>query len=152
MIRWNPVREWANLRAMDRFFDETWRAARPVTEVVNAHRFPLDIHESDNAYVVIASLPGFKTDDLNISLNDDVLTISAERLQEAPQEGFQAALTERRNGKFSRSIRLPYPVNADAVDATLDAGVLTLTLPKTPEAQPRLITVKSGVNGSPSNN
>lgn len=152
MIRWNPTRDFSNFRAMDRFFDDALRGNRQALAAATTQRFPLDVHESKDAYVVIASLPGFNTENINISIEDDVLTITAERAQEEVTEGTNIVLSERRHGKFSRSIRLPQAINVDAVEANLDAGLLTLSLPKSPEAQPRLITVKAGKNGSPSNN
>lgn len=150
LIRWNPVRELAAMQsAMDRLFDETWRTVRPAADNSADYRLALDVHENAGNYVVYASLPGVSADHLNISLHDDVLTISGELPAVEASEGVQSLLSERVTGKFTRSIRLPQPVNADAVEASLDAGVLTLTLPKVPELQPRTINVKTG---APSHN
>ena len=150
LIRWNPVREVAAMQsAMDRWFDESWRTIRP-TEANSTYRLALDVHETAEVYTLIASLPGINADALNISLDDDVLTISAELPAVTTEEGTKALLNERTYGKFSRSVRLPRPVNADAVEATLENGILTLNLPKTPELQPRTISVKT--NGTHSNN
>jgi HSP20 family protein len=88
---------------------------------------------------------------INISFQDDVLTISGEIPQPAIAENEQARtlLFERSYGKFSRSIRLAQPIDADHVEASYENGVLTLTLAKAPEAQPRLIPVKTnGVKAS----
>lgn len=142
MIRWNPLRELAAMQsAMDRMFEETWRGARAnVAELA----LPIDVYETETGYQVTASLPGLASDQVNISLHDNVLTISGELPASPHQENARALLVERSSGRFSRSIRLPEPVAADQVEAALENGVLHLTLPKTPEAQPRLIPVRSG--------
>jgi HSP20 family protein len=142
MIRWNPLRELAAMQsAMDRMFEETWRGAR-----ANAAELalPIDVYETETGYQVIASLPGLVSDQVHISLHDNVLTISGELPASPHEENARALLVERSSGRFSRSIRLPEPVAADQVEAALENGILHLTLPKTPEAQPRLIPVRSG--------
>ncbi len=145
VVRWNPIREMAAMQgALDRLFDENWRAVR---NGANAGSLALDVHETDQAYVINAVVPGVSADALSISLHDGVLTISGE-VPQAAHENSRALLLERSYGKFQRSIRLPLPVDASAVEATIENGVLTLTLPKSPEAQPRMIPVKSPVTYS----
>ena len=149
IVRWNPIREMAAMQsAMDRLFEETWRGARPS---IAGNALALDVHETDQAYVVHTSLPGVEADKINISFQDDVLTISGEVEQAKTNEdqNTRVLLSERSYGKFSRSIRLAQAIDADKVEATYENGVLTLTLPKAPEAQPRLIPVKTnGVKAS----
>ncbi len=143
LIRWNPVRELAAMQnAMDRLMDESWRGYGNALENMGDLRLTLDVHEAQDHYTVITSLPGIPADKLNISVQDDTLTISGEIPAIAPAEGTRALVTERVSGRFSRVVRLPQPVQADAVEATLDNGVLTLTLPKRPELQPRTVSVK----------
>lgn len=125
--------------ALDRLFDETWRGARNGSDTGS---LALDVHETDNAYLVSAALPGVNADAVNINLLDGVLTISGEVEQHTP-ENSRALMLERGYGKFQRSIRLPQSVDASAVEARMENGVLALTLPKTPEAQPRTIPVKT---------
>lgn len=150
LVRWTPARDFAQMqRAMDRMFDETWRSLQART----ATALPVDVYETDTAYTIVASLPGVKADALNLALHDGVLTISGELQPVALPENATALVVERTAGKFSRSLRLPEAVEASQVEAVLNDGVLTLTLPKTPEAQPRLIPVRqSAVEGSPSAN
>ena len=141
VVRWNPLREIAAAQnAFDRVFAENWNAARNGGS--RSASLALDVHETDQAYVISAVLPGVNADAINISLHDDVLTIAGEVAQ-ATNENSRALLLERVYGKFSRSIRLPKPVDSGAVEAHVENGVLTLTLPKTPEAQPRVIPVKT---------
>jgi HSP20 family protein len=145
IIRWNPIREMAAVQsAMDRFFDETWRGYRNVDTSL---ALPLDVHETDTAYHVVAAVPGVPADTINVNLQDDVLTISGEVPQPTYPEGARALLLERTYGKFSRSVRLPEAVAEDQIEATLDNGVLSLNLPKTPAAQPKQIPVRVSVNG-----
>jgi HSP20 family protein len=149
IVRWNPIREMAAMQsAMDRLFEETWRGARPS---VAGNALALDVHEDDMTYVVHASLPGVEADKINISFQDDVLTISGEVEQTKTNEdqNTRVLLSERSYGKFSRSIRLAQAIDADKVEANYENGVLTLTLPKAPEVQPKLIPVKTnGVKAS----
>ena len=145
IIRWNPVREMAAMQsAMDRFFDETWRGYRNVDTSL---ALPLDVHETETAYHVVAALPGVPSESISVSLHDDVLTITGEVPQPSYPENARALLLERTYGKFSRSVRLPEAVVADQIEANLDNGVLTLNLPKTPEVQPKQIPVRVGTNG-----
>lgn len=141
IVRWNPLREMAAMQgALDRLFDETWRTARSGSDT---GALALDVHETDNAYLVSAALPGVNADAVNINLQDGVLTISGEVEQQTP-ENSRALMLERGYGKFQRSIRLPQSVDTGSVEARMENGVLTLTLPKTPEAKPRTIQVKTG--------
>lgn len=141
VVRWNPLREMAAMQGtLDRLFDESWRSVR---NGANLGSLALDVHETDQAYLVSAAVPGVSADAVSISLHDGVLTISGEIPQSAP-ENSRALTLERIYGKFQRSIRLPQSVDASAVEANIENGVLTLTLPKTPEAQPRVIPVKTG--------
>jgi HSP20 family protein len=145
VIRWNPIREMAAVQsAMDRFFDETWRGYRNVDTSL---ALPLDVHDTETAFHVVAALPGVPADTINVNLQDDVLTISGELPQPTYPENARALLLERAYGKFSRSVRLPEAVVADQIEATLDNGVLRLNLPKSPEAQPKQIPVRVGTNG-----
>jgi HSP20 family protein len=143
VIRWNPVREMAAMQnLMDRMFDENWRAVRP-TNALQGTPLALDVHENTTSYTVTTALPGVNADNIQINLNDDVLTISAEvNEQQFEGEGTRTLMQERTYGKFSRRIRLPHPVNSEAVEAQYVDGVLTLTLPKAENALPRNIPVK----------
>ncbi|MBZ0286005.1 MAG: Hsp20/alpha crystallin family protein [Anaerolineae bacterium] len=141
IVRWNPIREMAAMQsAMDRLFEQSWRGAQPT---VAGNALALDVYENDQAYLVHTSLPGVNADQINISFQDDVLTISGEVEQANVEQNTRVLLSERSYGKFSRSIRLAQAIDADKVEATYENGVLSLTLPKAPEAQPRMIPVKT---------
>ncbi|KAI9334760.1 HSP20-like chaperone [Obelidium mucronatum] len=90
----------------------------------------LDLTENEKGYIVHADLPGVKKDEVNITIKDNILTISGERNTKKDTKDNQRHVIERSFGKFSRSVRLPNDANADAVTATMDHGVLELTLLK----------------------
>lgn len=141
IIRWNPIREMASIQsAMDRLIENTWANAQTIS---NGKSLALDIHETDTAYTVYANVPGLSADQINVRLHDNILTISAEVSPRNVEDKTRVLMQERFYGKLSRSVRLAQPVDQDHVEAVYQDGVLTLTLPKTAEAQPRLIAVKT---------
>ena len=139
IIRWNPFREMAAMQsAMDRLFEDTWRNYEPM-----ATSLALDVHEADNAYTVVTSIPGVKADDIHITMHDGTLTITAEYNQPEVEKDTRVLVNERVYGKFTRSITLPQAIDSEKVNAQFENGVLTLTLPKLPNAQPRQIPVRT---------
>jgi HSP20 family protein len=102
---------------------------------------PLDAHEDKNSFIVRMEVPGLKREDIQVSLQDGVLTISGERAEEKVSEGTEVHRQERFYGKFSRAVTLPTAVAADKVKAAYKDGILTITLPKTEEAKPKQIDV-----------
>lgn len=141
ITRWNPFREMAEMQnRLDRMFDESWRNLRPNWTEGN---LSLDVHETDDNYTVVANLPGLNADDIDVQLQDGTLTISAEINETHKEENARILMQERFIGKIRRSIVLPQHVDMEKVDASYSNGVLTLTLPKTAEAQPRRIAIKS---------
>jgi len=101
----------------------------------------LDVEENDNDYIVRANLPGISQDDINVSVHEDVLTVSAETAAENRDENSKVLIRERRYGKFSRSLRFPTTVDGNAVEASFENGVLSITLPKADHVKPRQIPV-----------
>jgi HSP20 family protein len=100
-----------------------------------------DIEKTDEGYVLHAEVPGVDADDIEITIEDNTVTVRGERrfYDERDEDGFNRI--ERRFGSFHRSIRLPEPINADAVEARHDNGVLTLTIPTREDAKARRIKV-----------
>ncbi|MEJ2600912.1 MAG: Hsp20/alpha crystallin family protein [Anaerolineales bacterium] len=147
LSNWDPFRElWNMRRMMNRFVDEAFD--RQVTGwAPEEWGLALDVSEKEDQFVVKASIPGINPDDLDITFNNDVLTIKGEVQSEEESENERYHLRERRYGHFSRSITLPTKVKADKISANYDAGVLTLTLPKAEEAKPKRIAIKAGKTG-----
>ena len=105
----------------------------------------MDISEDDQAFKVSAELPGAKPEDVEVTVDDDLLTIRAERTQERETNRRNYHLVERSVGVFQRSLRLPAPVDAGKVQASFDNGVLTVTIPKEgSQARSRRVQVRSG--------
>ncbi len=111
----------------------------PATDGDWIGKYPADVREDDDAFHVEAELPGFVRDEIDVSLEDGTLTITAQRKSEEKQG--ETHLHERRYTKVARSFRLPTPVDDTKVEAKLDHGVLHLTLPKRDEVKPRRIKV-----------
>jgi HSP20 family protein len=99
------------------------------------------VYENETGLTLVADVPGLRESDLELSLDKDVLTLGGERKLAVPEK-HTVHRQERRGSRFQRQFTLPYKVNADAMSAELKDGVLTVKLPKAPEAQPRKIAVK----------
>lgn len=94
-----------------------------------------DVAESDNGIEITAELPGLDEKDVEISLSDDLMTIRGEKKVEEEKQEQDYYLSERHYGSFMRSFRVPDSVNQDQIKANFDKGVLTITMPKRPEAK-----------------
>ena len=127
LLRWDPFRgEWGGFGQSVEFVP----------------RF--DVKETKDAYVISADLPGVKDEDLNVSLNGNLLTISGTREEEHQEAGESYYAMERSHGSFARSFTMPDGVDGDSVTADLKQGVLTVRIPKKPEAQPKRIAIGKG--------
>ena len=104
----------------------------------------VDVREDEDHYYFTAELPGLSKDDIEITLQDGVLTINGEKKDERKEEKNGYHLRERRYGKFSRSFRLPTEVDPNKVGAHLKDGVLSVTLDKAEAIKPKTIEVKAG--------
>jgi HSP20 family protein len=141
-VMWSSLNRWANLRDdLDTLLELPFltggsRQAQLFTGWTPA----LDLYQSNDNVVAIVELPGMRKEDIEISLQDGMLTIGGERKSEENGNG-ENARTERFTGKFRRSITLPTRVDANKVNATYKDGLLTVTLPKAEEAKPKQIQV-----------
>ena len=108
----------------------------------------MDISEDDRAFKVVAEMPGARPEDVEVLVEDDLLTIRAERTQERETHRRNYHVVERSMGVFQRALRLPAPVDAGKVQASFDNGVLTVTIPKEgSQARSRRVQVRSGAGG-----
>lgn len=104
---------------------------------------PLNLYETDDAYLLTAELPGIAPEELEITLEGSTVTLRGER-KTVTEEGAAVHRSERAVGSFRRAIDLPVPIDSEKVEAVHRNGVLTLRLPKAPEHRPRQISVKAG--------
>lgn len=105
--------------------------------------FPLtNVTEDSNNYYLRAELPGIQSDELYIQVTSDGISISGERKIPEEENGVRYHRREREAGKFARSINLPGDIDVNGVEASLENGILTITIPKAEVAKPRQITVK----------
>jgi HSP20 family protein len=113
------------------------------SNIERAANVAIDVKETEDAYTVHAELPGVKKQDLDISINEGVLTINAEtRFEHAENQDGRVLRQERRYGKYVRSMRLGNDVDDSAVTADYSDGILTLKLPKTEQVKPKKVEVK----------
>lgn len=143
IIRGNPWREARTLReAMDQLFEDSF--VRPsegqLERTERRFRLPLDVYTTPEEIVIIASLPGLTPDEVDVTIDDDRLTIRGEL--RPPLQNVDYLFQERAYGPFSRTLTLNVPVESDEAEAVFENGVLTLTLPKAEESKPKTIEVK----------
>jgi len=103
----------------------------------------VDVSESEQAVEVRMDLPGVKSEEINVEVSNNLLTVSGERKEEKEEKGKTFYRIERRTGSFSRSVMLPCSVQENKVDAKYQNGVLSISLPKTEEAKAHKIKVKA---------
>ena len=130
----------SHMDEFDALAREMWKSWEPLT-FHPSFMSSLDIYEENDELVVKADLPGLKNEDINISLEEGVLTVKAEREDEEVSEDATHYLRERRFGKYSRSMKLPFQVDGENISATMERGVLHIRLPKAEEAKPKHIEV-----------
>lgn len=140
LTRWDPFQEAVTLReAVNRLFEESFVPSAPGA---NGGFVPaLDLSETAEAYFVEMAVPGMKAEDLNVTVENGVLTISGEVKQNTETKERNFHRVERRYGRFNRSVSLPSTVRGDAIEAKLEHGILFLNIPKAEEVKPRKITI-----------
>ncbi len=140
LVRWDP---FTDLRAtMDRLFDDNWsRAWRIAQPQEYESSFPVEVSQTDEALDVKAAMPGMHAEDVEISINNDVLSIKAQHREETEDKKREYYRREIRYGAFHRSLSLPVSVDAEKAEARFDNGILTLQLPKAEALRPKQIKV-----------
>jgi HSP20 family protein len=148
LIRWEPAREISSLqqemnRLFNTFFDAPASGAAPNGP---ARRWvpAMDLVETEDHFVLRADLPGLSESDVDLSLEENVLTLTGERKIEHESRGEGFYRLERSAGAFSRSLTLPKGVDGDAITATFDKGVLEVRIPKPEERRPRKLQITVG--------
>lgn len=143
LMRWNPRLIRRNLLSeFDQMMDEMMRLTGREIDMPAAWGVALDVAENDEEYTIQASIPGVDPSDVEITLEDNVLTVAGESKEEKESEGRTYHLRERRYGQFRRSVTLPTKVEADDVEAECRDGVLTIHVPKSEDVKPKRIQIK----------
>jgi len=138
LAAWSPFDRLSSLRDL---LDSAFQLASSAPGSVPGWAPPLDVFEDTDRVTIQVELPGMKKEDFELSLQDDVLTISGERKFEEEKREGESFRRERVFGAFSRSVTLPSSVKPEEVKATYEDGVLTVALPKAEEAKPKKIQV-----------
>ena len=148
IVRWEPFRDLVSLQdRMNRLFNDSFRGLSGTGEddwsLGGTWAPAVDIYEQNGNVVLKAELPGVDAKEVDIRLENNILTLSGERKidNEVKRESYHRV--ERRYGSFTRAITLPQTVDTEKVEATFDNGVLTITLPKAEAARPKTIKVEA---------
>ena len=138
LVRWTPRRSLLDFNSdFDHIFDNFLGTSRDIDISPR-----VDVEENDNEFVVSAELPGIKKDEIKVNFQDGIMTISGEKKFENEEKRKNFHRIERSYGKFSRSLEFTSNVVADKISADYKDGILSITLPKSEEAKPKLIDVK----------
>ena len=147
LTRWDPFRGLGSLQEqMNRLFDEAFGRARGLDDSLTPWAPPVDIYETESHLVLQADLPDIREQDLDIRIENNMLTIRGERSFEEKVSKENYLRVERAYGSFSRSFTLPNTINLEGIKAEYRNGVLTVHLPKREESKPRQIKVAVGSN------
>jgi len=144
-IRWRHLNPWGDVvwdmgrlqREMNRLFENVW----PGSGRQDAEFPTLNVWSKGDDIIVSAELPGIKADEVELAVTQNTLTIKGERKAGEDKEENTYHRRERKFGPFVRSIELPEKVDADKASASYEQGVLTISLPRAPEAKPKQISV-----------
>ncbi len=151
LIAYDPFRELRSLQdEVNRVFSTSFNRGGGESGMMRGAWNPsVDIFENKDQIVLEAELPGLSPDDVNISIENNVLTIHGERRFEKKDEGDNFHRVERSYGSFTRSFTLPPTVSSENVEANFDNGILRLQLAKREEAKPRRVEIKAGSVSQP---
>jgi HSP20 family protein len=142
LTTYRPYRDVASLHdEVDRMFRQAMGGTRDVAATAGAFAPALDVEETADGYTLHVELPGVPPEDVEVSLEENVLTISGERRFYADRSEEDFRRIERHVGRFHRSVRMPDRVDGSGVTATAKDGVLTIHVPKAEEAKPRRIPI-----------
>ena len=148
IVKWHPYGA-VHLRNFDYLFNRIFTGRSPlVRNTVNNSRpeawsIPMDVVQNSDELVVTASVPGMTKDEIDVSIDENVLTIRAETKNSATGESENFLLRERRTGTYYRSLRLPDTVDYDSAETTFKDGVLTIRLPKLESKKVRKLEISA---------
>jgi HSP20 family protein len=142
MMRWNPYNE---LRRMREEMDRRWEGNYPaigVNDEIDRWTIPLDVVEEENNLIVHATMPGVKPEDIDVTLEDNVVSIKGKT--ETEKEHKEGEYLMRRTGGLHRMLRLPGTVDTEKARTTYENGVLTITFPKVEAKKTKRLNVAMG--------
>lgn len=138
--RWSP---FAEMRRMEDAFNRLWKSNGLSGQEVEAWGIPLDVQVDGDNVVVSASIPGIDPDKIDVTVEDQVLTIRAETESESEEKKNNYVLKERRTGSFYRAVRLPDSVDSEKATTSYKDGVLKVTFQKAETRKAKKLTVKA---------
>ena len=133
---------WDAVSTLDRMFDDVMGSMLGTATSTRTFDPSIDVHVSDDALVFVCDVPGIKQDDLEVTLENHVLTIKGARKFQGKED--EQVMLGRAYGSFSRAYTLPEHVDGDNLSAQLADGVLTIRIPKQPKAKPKKIQIRDG--------
>jgi HSP20 family protein len=140
LSNWQSFDRLSSLRnELDRLFDLSWSGRD--SGLFSGWTPSLDVYDEKDHFVVSVELPGLKKEEINVSFEDGVLSLSGERKQMKENNEGETFRSERYFGKFQRSVTLPAAVDSSKINASYKDGILTITLPKSEAAKPKQIAV-----------
>ncbi len=144
LVRRKPTQELGGLRSeMDKFFADAFLRGWPFASRQGEGYPPIDIYAEEEKFVLVADLPGYNSDDVEINVTSNQITISGQTKTENEARDANTYWKERYSGSFSRSFELPIPVQSNKVEASFSDGVLKIEMPKADDARPRSIKIKN---------
>jgi HSP20 family protein len=141
VTRWNPAAAYLTREPFSRLFDTFFNDLQGEEVANRGWMPPVDIQETPEAYKLAAELPGLTKDDINITLENNVLRLTGERQFEKDAKKDNYHRIERTYGTFTRAFALPQQVEPEGVQAAFENGILTITVPKAEQAKPRKISI-----------
>ena len=145
----SPFRDMQTMRqAMDRLFDDDFRPFHWLSGGFEGPALPLDVTATDDALTIEAALPGIKPEDVDITVENNTVTISGKTADERKAEEGSYVVQEIRRGSFSRTVTLPTGLEADKARATFENGILRLEIPKAEQMKPRQIKISPVTDGN----
>lgn len=145
ITRWEPMRGMRRLHdTLDRLMDESFQTDSGLS--LHEGLAPIDVYQTEDEVVIEALMPGVKPDNLDVSITGDTLSIRGEVREErevSDDASSDYLIRERRNQRYSRTLRLPTLVQPEKAEAEFENGVLRLTLPKAEEVKPKTIKIKA---------
>jgi HSP20 family protein len=148
IVRWEPTRELHTVQSdINRLFNSLFDTpTRPGVRPQRGWVPATDLVETEQEYVLTADLPGLSQEDVSIQVQNNVLTVAGERVTQSEEQRQGGYRLERASGSFRRSLRLPVGVDAAAITASFDKGVLEVHVPKPVAPQPRTVEITAGTD------